>query len=309
MSTLPMAASRYAQYSQLLREFERWAFLPPPAEGQPALSTELDADGWQIARIGEERFPIMSTDFSLILIQTKHITRDKTHASHYGEFFIEGLQEYASELRLLPMSILHQGMRYFAEYESGDEGQNLLCYSTDGVTPSPRIPAPQSPVCSEVVMRAGRPYRAFVCPHAIWQGENKPRCRNEATVAFLDLERKIPLRFQLKGLAMSAWNALRREYSRACNVAKLRGLSIADFSIRLSTEEKGEFMVPVFTMRHDEAQPSRYQPLLRLYLDLLYPLPRPEPDLAGAAQSGREDEPDGRAETGVTEEAVSNVTA
>lgn len=295
----------------IIREFERFAFLSPiPVEEQPQPEIEQDSDGWQLARIGEERLPVMTADFPLLLIQPGHIARNKELAAHFGEFVIEGLQDYAREFRLLPLTIVRQGLRFFADYDDGtNEAKNLLCYSLDGLTPSPRVTSPMSPVCSRVAFRAGRPYRVYVCSHAVWRSD-KPSCRSEVTVAFFDMNRKIPLRLQLKGLGMSAWNALQREYKRAGNIAKLRGLSIADFSIRLTAESRGSFMTPAFSMQYDESRPSRYLPLLRLYLDLLYPLrlsEAAEAESDGPEAATVEGGPDWPGDAPVTAEAATEV--
>lgn len=275
-----MAAADHLPPGKTLMQTGRYAFIRPAADDAAAqtLNLSMDADGWNVARIGREHVPVLTADFPLRLIQPGHLQNgDQDLASHLGEFQIEGLNDFTQKLLLLPLTIVRQGFRLFTTYEGGaNESKNLLCYSLNGVTPSPRVAKPFSPVCAEFRDRGGLPYRRILCPQAVWRGNDRPLCRDQTVVAFFDLDRKIPLRFQVQGTGMSAWNALRREYQRALNVARLRGSSINDFVIVMTARNHGSYSTPEFSMRDcTRERPSRYLPLLRLYLDTLY-APRDE---------------------------------
>ena len=244
------------------------------------LDIVFDDEGWPFGRIGtDEEIPILSQDFELRIIQPGSVKHNKNLAPHIGKMMLPGLDAETSydSMLLMPITIVWEGFRNFAPYVDGQTDEALLCYSCNGFTPSPKVTSPLNNVCTQLVVdEGGRPYRKIVCPYAIWEKGKKPVCRSIIALAFLALlvdGLRIPVRLQLHGTGMGAWNQLQREYKRTKNVAKLKRKSISDYVIRLTLENNGTYSSPRFTMIEAEeklGKVSRYLPLIGRYMEHLY---------------------------------------
>ena len=235
------------------------------------LDIVFDDEGWPFGRIGtDEEIPILSQDFELRIIQPGSVKHNKNLAPHIGKMMLPGLDAETSY-----DTIVWEGFRNFAPYVDGQTDEALLCYSCNGFTPSPKVTSPLNNVCTQLVVdEGGRPYRKIVCPYAIWEKGKKPVCRSIIALAFLALlddGLRIPVRLQLHGTGMGAWNQLQREYKRTKNVAKLKRKSISDYVIRLTLENNGTYSSPRFTMIEAEeklGKVSRYLPLIGRYMEI-----------------------------------------
>lgn len=253
-----------------IREAEKSTFIR--GELAQPLEPVYDEEGWPLAEVGGAHIPILDTDFEVKIIQPGHVGRDKSLSGAMYKFQIKGMEDDLVErMRILPITIVQHGYRMFAAYEGGDTENSLLCYSIDGVHPSERIEAPMAPVCSAVETVGGQLVRKPICTCAQWLDGKKPDCKEVLTVAFFDIDRKFPMRMQLKGTAMSAWHDLRKAYKTARNVAKLKGRSVNDYYLEMVVVNNGTYATPSFIMVDSgEEKVSRFQPLLRHYMATLY---------------------------------------
>lgn len=254
-----------------LKDSERGAFLSLSAKAE--LSTRTDEEGWPFAVINDQEYPIVTSDFEMLVVQNGHVQEDQKFIRHAGEIYVAGMDLFATERTLLPISIVSHGFRMYTKYEGPQKDAQLLCYSVNGIVPATKVEAPMSTCCSEIEVVGGVERRKIVCPHALWIDNNKPSCQQVITLAFLDItdpDTPIPVRTQFKGTGLGAWNSFSREYGRIRNVAKLKRQSVSDYVIKMTVNNKGTYCTPVFTMLYDETRPSRYIPLLAYYREQFY---------------------------------------
>lgn len=262
-------------------------------EYDPALVNQTD-DG-PVAVIGEEEIPLLDMAFDVQVVQPGHVRNNKELASLVGKIVVmldpsNPGDVTADELTLMPVTIVSFGFRNFGPFDEkgGEDDKKLLCYSTDGVQPSRKLPAPMNPVCSELVLQNGEYHRRIVCPYAQWDGDKKPDCRAVVTLGLFDLERKIPLRLQLHGTAYGAWTSLQRAYKQARNVARLKKKSINDYVIKMTVENNGTYMTPQFKLVEADGEtgkPSDYLPVCKYYMDTVFArLPEETPPPAQIAE-------------------------
>lgn len=236
-------------------------------------------DDGPVATVNGEEVPLLDIFFDLQIVQPGHVTQNKKLSSLVGKILVlynkeEPDSEYAEELYLIPITILGYGQRNFGPYDT-QEGK-LLCYSMDGVTPAERVTAPLHHVCAEVVFRNGEYIRNLVCPHATWSDDKKPDCRTVVSLAFLDMERKVPVRLQLHGTGIGAWNQLQKAYKQARNVARLRKKSINDCIIKLYIRNEGTYMVPEFKVQEAPeslGRPIDWLPVCKYYMQTIFSRP------------------------------------
>ncbi len=242
-------------------------------------SVVVQTDDGPIAKIGEEEIPLLDMAFDIRIPQPGHVARNKALSASLGKILVlydpeNPTQEMADELSLIPVTIISHGFRNFGPYsEKADSENKLICYSMDGVVPSERVEVPLSNVCSELVLRNGEYQRKVFCPHAVWTGNDKPECRATVSLGFFDLERKVPVRLDLHGAAYGAWNGLQRAYRQAKNVARLKKKSINDYIIKLSVENNGTYMLPVFKLMEPDAslgKPAQFLPICKYYLETVF---------------------------------------
>ena len=254
-----------------IKDSERGAFLSLSTIAE--LVTQLDSEGWPFAVIDDQEYAIVTSDFEMFVVQNGHAGEDPKFLGHAGEIYVSGMELFSAERTLLPISIVSHGFRMYTKYEGPQKEAQLLCYSSNGVTPAARVEAPMNSCCSEIEVVGGVERRKVVCPHALWTDDNKPACQQVITLAFLDITdpaTPIPVRTQFKGTGLGAWNAFSREYGRIRNVAKLKRQSVSDYALKMTVNNKGTYCTPVFTMYYDETRPSRYIPLLAYYREQFY---------------------------------------
>lgn len=267
---------------QVLSDYQRGLFV----RGNANLTTEMDEDGWPVAVVGEDRIPLVDTVFDLQIIQPGNVRNDKSLAKHIGELKIVQLDEFREEGWFLPITIINYGFRKYGEYAEGADNQ-LQCWSNDGLQPSPRAEMPCSDECAKLEVKNGVPYLNVTCSEAQWLDGKKPSCAQYINVALLDLERLIPVRLSLHGTGLGAWNQLQRAYKNVRNIAKLKGKSINDYVLKITTDNEGTFVKP--NMEFIEApekfgKTSRFRPILQHYLETLFT--RPIRDLEAASDQG-----------------------
>lgn len=237
-------------------------------------------DEGPVAFVEGEEIPILDMAFDVQIVQPGHVRANKELSSLIGKIVIlldpaNPSDVAVDELTLMPVTIVNFGFRNFGPFDekASDDDRKLLCYSFDGIVPSPRLPAPLNPVCAELALQNGEYHRRIVCPYATWNDDKKPDCRATVTLGFFDLERRIPLRISLHGTAFSAWNALQRAYKQAKNVARLKRKSINDYVIKMTVENFGTYVTPKFTLVESDGsfgKPSEYLPICKYYMETVF---------------------------------------
>lgn len=227
-----------------------------------------------------EEIPLLDMSFELKIVQPGHITNNDKLSDCSGKILVildknNPTEDVATTMNLMPITIVSYGFRYFAEYDSKDKNStaSLLCYSNDGILPSTKTVTQYNDVCARVVLRNGEYQREIVCPNAMWIDNAKPKCREQVTLGFFDLERKIPVYLQLHGSALGAWNELQRSYRQMRNVARLKRKSINDYIIQLSVQNKGTYVIPQFKIVEpapELGKPSDYLPVCKYYFEKVF---------------------------------------
>ena len=275
VATSPVAVAE--EHLNALLESQRTRFIKD-MEYDHTIVAQTD-DG-PVAKLGDEELPLLDMAFDLQIVQPGHVSWNKNLANFVGKILVvydsnDPTAESASTLNLMPITIVRHGFKNFDQYndKDGDDANRLLCYSNDGVRPSTRVAMPMHSVCSELVLRNGKYVRNTVCPRAMWEGDNKPECREEIVLGLFDIERKVPVRLQLHGKALTAYNALQWAYRQARNVARLKKKSINDYIIRMTVENHGTYVKPVFKLMEPEdtlPKPATFLPVCKYYLTTLF---------------------------------------
>ncbi len=242
-------------------------FLPETMQKRN-MEITFDEDG-DVALINGKKYPLLTDVFTIRIVQGS-MSKDPKFKGHDGELYIDGLEEFSTERILVPITVVRfmQAM-YNGPYDPKKENK-AVCYSFDGIAPSPKLYSPLSTVCGEIKYGKNGVYQEPICPKAVWgpNGE-KPECRKSIVLAFLDItdpELPFPLRMALRGSGYAAWTKLQRMYNRVQNVARLKRQNAYDYALRLTVEENETYYVPVFTPVYDESKPSKFIPMCAHYL-------------------------------------------
>jgi len=242
--------------------------------------------------INNEEIPVFDAILEVSPVQPGHVKKDKSLAKHIAEFNHIDLKEFSEKLRLLPIAEGRRGRQLFSEYDDGNN--ELLCYSVDGIKPSPKVESPMCEVCANVVEgKNGVPYYEPVCEQASWEN-GKPECGDYLWVIFFDMDLKIPIKIRFKGIMLSAWNKFKRDYNKYKNIARLKRQSIYDYIIEATLENEGNYCsLNLELVESKENAPKEYVPLMAWYLENLV-----KTDMAKAEESEKENsqESDGELE-------------
>ena len=276
--------------SMSLLDAEKAKYLPSASVIKDLTIVEDEAG--ESAVIDGVKYPVLTTVFTLRLIQPTTEDNDPKFHGHAGEFYIEELDEYSKERMLLPMGIIRYGQQFFGGPYKRNKENRPVCYSVDGLKPSPKISEPVCGLGGEcAVVEEGRngPYRKVICPKAVWENGEKPECNEYIVAAFLDItdpETPIPLRMTLKGTAISSLKNMNKTYERYKNVARLKRQNINDYAVKLTAEDNKNYFTPVFTPQYDEHKPSKFTPMRKHYYEtvIMY-------DKSSAAQEDEESKP------------------
>lgn len=223
-----------------------------PASVNPDLSGIMtyDADG-AVATINGGSIPIVDAAFDLALVQPGSVQSNKELASKVGKLWLKyGTDEadFFDELYLIPICIVGYRRSKFAKFDNSTKASTPLCYSSNGLNPSPSMAvAPDCEQCATVAMVNGTYRMDAVCPSAIWKDGEKPSCQLSVSVAFMTVGNCIPVIMNLHGVGMSAFNKLKRDSKKAKNVARIRNKSLDNYIIRLTTDNAGTYVAPVFS--------------------------------------------------------------
>jgi len=239
----------------------------------------IEGDNGDIVLIGTTEVPVVDTMFEIQLIQPGHIKENKALKGKAGHWWIgitpekkkgepvsvdeftENTIAFAETVRLLPIAPISRGRTLFPPYDSGD--RTLMCYSRDGMVPSTKVISPFAAKCAQITDK-GR-YEPL-CTKAIWVDGQKPECSDQITMAFYDLDRKIPVLMKLSGTGISAWNKFLKALKKQRNIARIKGKRVEDFILVVSSDTKGTYELPVFTyVEATEDNPRDYIPLLKWY--------------------------------------------
>lgn len=272
---VPATVSGQDQGKELLVKAQQGRFLKNV--DYSGLDIRQDDDG-DIAVIDGQEIPLLDVAFNIKIVQPGHVTENKVLKDHVAKILViydenDPTQESTDHLNLAPITIVGTSMRNFGNFDSASSDKKLLCYSNDGIVPADRVEVPLNPCCAEIVMGKNGPQRKVVCPEAVWEDGNKPCCREEVTVAFFDMDRKIPILMRLHGTAIGAWNALQRSYRTAKNVARLKRKSIGDYFIELTVDYSGTYVTPVFTLKEGTAETGKssdYTRICKYYMEKLF---------------------------------------
>ncbi len=226
-----------------------------PATLSPDMSGILTYDdGGAIATINGEKVTLIDDAFELSLVQPGSVQSKKELASKVGKLWMKvetdpiNEKDFYDQLYLMPISIVGYRRSKFTKFDNNAKAASPLCYSLNGLDPSPTLSVtPDCEHCATLEKVNGTFRMNAVCPSAIWQDGEKPACQLTMSVAFMTLGRCIPVIMNLHGVGMSAFNKLRRDSKKVRNVARLRNKSIDNYVIRLTTDNAGTYVAPVFS--------------------------------------------------------------
>lgn len=226
-----------------------------PATLSPDMSGILtyDAEG-AVAKINGEDVKLLDAAFELSLVQPGSVQSKKELASKVGKLWMKvetdpiNNEDFYDELYLMPISVVGYRRSKFTKFDNSTKAASPLCFSLDGLVPSPSMSVtPDCEQCATLERVNGTFRMDAVCPSAIWQNGEKPACQLTMSVAFMTLGKCIPVIMNLHGVGMSAFNKLRRDSKKVKNVARLRNKSIDNYVIRLTTDNAGTYVAPVFS--------------------------------------------------------------
>lgn len=255
-------------------------FYNQPRNGIPyKLKFFDDTAGLNVKLSDELSVPLVTTSFDLKLIQPGHAAVDKKMAEHVCKLCVtlgEGDQEFFDELYAVPICVVSRSFRKFAAYMGGNSENSLICWSSNGLTPSPRMTvAPTSERCAVVEVRGGRTRLVPVCPDAIWNNDRMPHCtcNQYVRVAFLLIDKCIPVTMQLKSTGLGAFNKLLRERNTVANVARIRRKDLSRFVVKISGENRGNYSALNFAFveaPEEYTNLGAYSEIARYYRDNLF---------------------------------------
>lgn len=223
-----------------------------PASLNPDLTGIMtyEADG-AVANINGNNVPIVDAAFDLALVQPGSVQSNKELASKVGKLWLKlGADDadFYDELYLIPICIVGYRRSKFTKFDNSTKASTPLCYSSNGLIPSPSMAvAPDCDQCATVDLVNGSYIMNTVCPSAIWKDGEKPSCQLSVSVAFMTVGDCIPVIMNLHGVGMSAFNKLKRDSKKAKNVARIRKKSLDNYIIRLTTDNAGTYVAPVFS--------------------------------------------------------------
>lgn len=223
-----------------------------PASISPDMSSIMtyEADG-AVANVNGNSVPIMDAAFDLALVQPGSVQSNKELASKVGKLWLKlGADDamFFDELYLIPICIVGYRRSKFTKFDNNSKASTPLCYSSNGLTPSASMAVPPDcDECAKLSMVNGSYRMDAVCPSAVWKDGEKPACQLSVAVAFMTLGECIPVIMNLHGVGMSAFNKLKRDSKKAKNVARLRKKSLDNYIIRLTTDNAGTYVAPVFS--------------------------------------------------------------
>lgn len=223
-----------------------------PASINPDMSgiMSYDADG-AVATVHGNSIPIIDTAFDLALVQPGSVQSNKELAPKVGKLWMKLSaedSEFYDELYLIPICIVGYRRSKFAKFDNSTKASAPLCYSSNGLLPSNSMSvAPDCNECATLEKVNGSYVMNAVCPSAMWKDGDKPACQLSMSVAFMTIGDCIPVIMNLHGVGMSAFNKLKRESKKAKNIARIRHKSLENYVIRLTTDNAGTYVSPVFS--------------------------------------------------------------
>lgn len=223
-----------------------------PASVNPDMSSIMtyEADG-AVAKINGNSIPIIDAAFDLALVQPGSVQSNKELASKVGKLWMKMSaddSEFYDELYLIPICIIGYRRSKFTKFDNSTKASTPLCFSSNGLVPSPSMAvSPDCEQCATVAMVNGSYVMNAVCPSAVWKDGEKPACQLSVSVAFMTVGDCIPVIMNLHGVGMSAFNKLKRDSKKAKNIARIRHKSLDNYIIRLTTDNAGTYVAPVFS--------------------------------------------------------------
>lgn len=209
-------------------------------------------------QLGEEVVPLMEMAFNVQIVQQGSVQANPALAGKANKFFIQIRSDdlanpdniVVENLKLMPITLVRYSFRFFEGSYSNKPGDSnkLLCYSANGLVPTVSSGAKNSR-CGVMETKNGETYLKVVCPFATWSDNTKPQCAQYIDLAFLDIERKIPLVLSLHSTGLGAYHKLRRSYKTLKNVVRLKKKSINDYIIDLTLDTSNPmYCVPSFNL-------------------------------------------------------------
>ncbi len=245
------------------------SYLPATRE---AIQIRNGEDG-QMALIAGEETTVYDTMFELNLIQPGTVKKNPELKSLKGRFYFPDIELDSDKLRLLPIAQLGYGRRLWPNFDSGET--ELICYSNDGLVPSPKVPHPQSSHCA---IRGEDGYLQPACAKAEWVDGNKAQCRSVLTLILFDIDFKIPVKLQLSGKGISAWNKFRRESKKQRDIARFKKMKLSNHILELTTDDEGTYFEYKFNyVDCQDITPGAFIPLLHHYASMFMPVDEASP--------------------------------
>ena len=229
---------------------------------------EQDESG-PITVIDGKTVPVIDSVFDVQVVQPGSIKENKELKPHLGKFYFPDLEDSKEILMLLPLKELSPGRRLYPPFDSGVK--DLLCYSTNGETPSAKVEAPICERCGDFVQKGDFVKFEPICPKAAWIDGKKPECSEVKRAAFYDIETGMPIRLQFSGTGISAWNQFQKEYRKHRNLVRLQGKNLADFVLKVTLDNEGTYYRYVFKFEEaPDLKPALYRGLMEWYIDNLF---------------------------------------
>ena len=298
MSQNALVQAKETDLSVLAHNNNKYAFINESKRFEGVMDI-IETDEGPSGLLNGQEYPLFDGAFAITLVQSQHGGANSKFKKHDGEIYIQDLETFSAERKLLPICVVREGRHLFPSYNASGGDNSPLCQSLNGITPSTRNGLPVNDVCARLRTTAnGKVYKEAVCPKAVWDGSTPAECKNFYDVAFLDITEEdapLPVIMRFKSTALAPLRDLRKALESKARVARVRKASAAPKSwyISLKAEDKSNYYIPSLTIvdcAEGEASPSRFTPLCCYYRDTIFATPMPIEEPALAAENSVSEE-------------------
>lgn len=216
-----------------------------------------------------EEYPVVHQVFKTTLVQPGHCKKHPHLKPHKGKFCVEDIDRSWEELHLIPVGVVRHGRSLFdSEFKDGVESKPV-CFSTNGMYPSPRGTAIVSDRCAELGKSSvGIPYLKPVCPSAVYEEGRKTPCSEYVEVVFLALNINMaPLKFTFKGFGLKNYKLGMTKYLKKSTGSVFIKETPYDSYFKVTITDKDTWVEPEFTLVTDPSlNLKKFIPLVNHYL-------------------------------------------
>ena len=227
-------------------------FLPLKAAADITDLMEYDQFGPTVRMSGDRVFPLMTASFEARLVQPGAIRLNQDLKGFSGKIWLRldetpNPEDFFDELWLMPICVLGYSRSKFAKFEN--KTATPLCRSYNGIYPVDGDITPDAPQCAEVRRTAGGYRLVTLCPSAKKMNGEKAACTLTLTVAFLEMNRCLPVIMRFRGAGLSAFINLDSSLTKAMNVARIRKRNLSDIVVHLTVADEGTYVRPVLALQ------------------------------------------------------------